>query len=205
MKIIITKKQFNFLQENDTEFSRTKKLITSMFEQGNDIDDIKKLTGLNQNIIVLCLKDKPMINFPGDCLEIHNLLYNYLWNSEFIEKKRVYDDGSEIYLDFDTMAGSVSFDYYNSEGNRLFGYATFLWDGDCTWPLDGEEFTWGEKKPFLYNKFYGDIDYHTYYGEFKNMKSLEDIANFFNNHYFDLIKQPIESLIESYIMDELDD
>jgi hypothetical protein len=201
----LTNENFNLIKENDKDFIKTKKLINSMVDDGFDINDIKKITGLSSDIIILCIKDKKIIETPGSCSEIHNLLYNYLWHTDFIEKKFFYDDGSVIYLDFDTMAGSVTFDYINNEGNRLFGYATFLWDGGCEWPLDGEEFTQGEKRPALYNEFYGDIDYVDYYDEFKNIKSFEDIINFFNNHYFELIKDPIEYLIEKYMLNQFDD
>lgn len=90
------------------------------------------------------------------------------------------------------------------EGHRLFGYPTFLWDGDCEWPLDGEEYTMGQKKPLNYNEHYGNIDYMEYYDEFKNIQSFDDIIKFFNNHYFELIKDPIEYLIEKYIIEYYD-
>lgn len=200
MKIIITEEQFKLLQENDKDFNKTKSLITSMFEQGQDIDDIKKLTGLSHDIIVLCLKDKKIIKDPGNCVEINDILYHYLWHTDFINKSHLYDDGSEIELDLDTMSGSLDYDYYSHEGNRLYGYATLLWDGECGWPLDGEQFTWGEKSPFTYNEFYGDIDYMEHYDEFKKIETPNDIINFFNKYYFKLIKKPIEHLIERYLI-----
>lgn len=205
MKIIITEEQFKTLQESDNDFKKTKSLLLSMLEKDYSVDDIKKLTGLGYDIIILCLKYEKIIKEKGNCKEIHDFLYNYLWmHTDLINKKYFYDDGSKIYLDFDTMSGSVDFDYINAEGHRLFGYATFLWGGECEWPLDGEECTMGQKKPLNYNEYYGNIDYMEYYDEFKNIQSFDDIIKFFNNHYFELIKDPIEYLIEKYIIEYYD-
>jgi len=201
----LTKENFSLLQENDKDFNKTKSLITSMFEQDYTIDDIKKITGLSYDIIILCLKNKKVIKDPGNCIEIHEMLYNYLWYTDFIEKNHIYDDGSEIDLDLDRMSGSLSYDFYSNEGNRLYGYATLLWDGDCDWPLDGEEFTWGEKSPFIYNEYYGNVDFYIEtYDEFNKIETFQDIINFFNKYYFKFIKKPIEYLIERYLIQAIE-
>jgi hypothetical protein len=201
----LTKENFSLLQENDKDFNKTKSLITSMFEQDYTIDDIKKITGLSYDIIILCLKNKKVIKDPGNCIEIHEMLYNYLWYTDFIEKNHIYDDGSEIDLDLDSMSRSLSYDFYSNEGNRLYGYATLLWDGDCDWPLDGEEFTWGEKSPFIYNEYYGNVDFYIEtYDEFNKIETLQDIINFFNKYYFKFIKKPIEHLIERYLIQAIE-
>jgi len=207
VKIIdnLTKENFSLLQENDMDFNKTKSLITSMFEQDYAIDDIKKITGLSYDIIILCLKDKKIIQDPGNCIEINEVLYNYLWYTDFIQKTHRYDDGAEIDLDLDSMSRSLSYDFYSNEGNRLYGYATLLWDGDCDWPLDGEEFTWGDKKPVSYNEFYGNVDFYIeHYDEFNKIETFEDIINFFNKYYFKLIKNPIEHLIERYLIQAIE-
>lgn len=118
MKIIITEEQFKTLQESDNDFKKTKSLLLSMIEKDYSVDDIKKLTGLGYDIIILCLKDEKIIKEKGNCKEIHDFLYNYLWtHTDLINKKYFYDDGSKIYLDFDTMSGSVDFDYINTRGS----------------------------------------------------------------------------------------
>jgi|688.fasta_scaffold348798_3 hypothetical protein len=200
MKIIITEDQFNKLQESDYDLKKTKELVISMYDQGMDINDIKKYTGLSNDILVLCLKYKKLIQKSGNCDEIHNLLYNDLWYTDFIEKEHTYDDGSTIDLYLDRTSGSIGFNYINNVDNELEGYATFLWDGECSkWPLDGEKFTMGEEEPIFYDEYYGNIDYSKYNDEFKKIESFNDIINFFNNHYFELIQQPIEHLIRRYI------
>ena len=200
MKIVITEEQFKKLQESDDDFQKTKVLVISMYDEGMDINEIQKYTGLSNDIIVLCLKDKKIIQDSGDCGEIHNLLYNYLWHTGFIEKEHTYDDGSTIYLGLDRYSDSIDFEYINNEDNELNGYATFLWDGECSrWPLDGEKFTMGEEEPIFYDEYYGNIDYSKYNDEFKKIETFNDIINFFNNHYFELIQQPIEHLIRRYI------
>ena len=97
------------------------------------------------------------------------------------------------------MSGSLYFDYYNKEGDLLYGYATFLGDGECEWPLDGEMFKMNGKKELFSDEHYGNIDYYTYYNEFTEIETFNDIINFFNNHYFELIKRPIDSLITVYL------
>lgn len=89
MKIIITEEQFKLLQETNNDFNKTKTLLSSMIDQGMDFEDIERLTGLSSDIIILCLKDKKIIDFEKTnkfCDEIHTLLYKYLWRTDFIEK-----------------------------------------------------------------------------------------------------------------------
>lgn len=208
MKIVITEDQFKVLQESDMDFNKTKSLVTSMNEQGYSINDIKKFTGLGVDIIVLYLKDKKIVKDPGNCLEISTILYDYLWYTDFIKKEHRYDDGSKIFLDFDFMSGSLSYDFISNDGNRLFGYATLLWGGECGWPLDGDTFTLGksfrleDKITFDYGEHYGNIDFDKeHYDEFNKLETFEDIINFFNKYYFKLIKKPIEHLIGRYLND----
>jgi hypothetical protein len=204
VKIIITEEQFKLLQESDNNFNKTKTLLSSMIDQGMDFEDIERITGLSSDIIILCLKDKKIIDFEKTnkfCDEIYTLLYRYLWRTDFIEKSHNYDDGSKIQLGRDYMSGSLYVNYHNKEGDLLNAYATFIWDGDCEWPLEGEMFKMKGKKEIFSGEQYGNIDYHRYYDEFTEIETLNDIINFFNNHYFELIKSPLDSLISKYLDD----
>ena len=201
MKIIVTEDQFKLLQENDNDFIKTKSVITSMYDQGMGFSDIKKYTGLDYDVIILCLKDKKIIS-GGDCEEIYEILYDYLFRSEFIIKDHKYSDGSTITISVDGDS-TMDFKYTATDGDQVYGYGTFLWDGGCNWPLDVDYFKSGFDR-IDDPKFYGDIDWSLYNDEFIKIETMDDIINFFNNHYFELIKSPIDKLIDEYRTDLLE-
>ena len=201
MKIIVTEDQFKLLQENDNDFIKTKSVISSMYDQGMEISDIEKYTGLDYDVIVLCLKDKKIIS-GGVCGEIYDLLYHYLYRTEFINKYHKYSDGSTITIDVDGEY-TAQFEYNDADGDYVYGYGTFLWGGDCDWPLDVDYFKSGFER-IDDPKFYGDIDWSLYNDEFMKIETMDDIINFINNHYFELIKSPIDKLIEQYREDLLE-
>ena len=201
MKIIVTEDQFKLLQENDNDFIKTKSVISSMYDQGMEISDIEKYTGLDYDVIILCLKDKKIIS-GGDCEEIYDLVYDYLYRTEFINKYHKYSDGSTITIDVDDEY-TAQFEYTAADGDYVYGYGTFLWNGDCDWPLDVDYFKSGFDR-IDDPKFYGMIDWSLYNDEFMKIETMDDIINFFNNHYFELIKSPIDKLIEDYRTDLLE-
>jgi len=201
MKIIVTEDQFKLLQENDNNFIKTKSVIASMYDQGMEISDIKKYTGLDYDVIILCLKDKKIIS-GGDCEEIYEILYHYLFRSEFIIKDHKYSDGSTITISVDGDS-TMDFKYTATDGDQVYGYGTFLWAGDCNWPLDVDYFKSGYDR-IDDPKFYGDVDWSLYNDEFIKIETMDDIINFFNNHYFELIKSPIDMLVEQYRADLLE-
>ena len=201
MKIIVTEDQFKLLQENDKDLIKTKSVITSMYDQGIIMSDIKKYTGLDYDVIILCLKDKK-IRSGGDCEEIYDLLYDYLYRTEFINKYHKYSDGSTITIDTNGNP-TVEFEYTAADGDQVYGYGTFLWSGECDWPLDVDYFKSGYER-IDDPKFYGAIEWSLYNDEFVKIETMDDIINFFNNHYFELIKSPIDKLIEDYRTDLLE-
>jgi hypothetical protein len=76
MKIIITEEQFNKLQDSDKEFNKTKKLVNSMFDQGYDVDDILKITGLDKDAVIVLLYDREVIQDEiGECPDKYQYLY----------------------------------------------------------------------------------------------------------------------------------
>ena len=127
-----------------------------MYDQGMEISDIEKYTGLDYDVIILCLKDKKIIS-GGDCEEIYDLVYDYLYRTEFINKYHKYSDGSTITIDTNGNP-TAEFEYTAADGDYVYGYGTFLWNGDCDWPLDVDYFKSGFDR-IDDPKFYGMIDW----------------------------------------------
>ena len=196
MKIIITEDQFNKLQKEDKEFNKTKTLVNSMFDEGYDIDEILKLTGLDKGAIIVLLYDREVINDEKTkCKDKHEMLYTILWDSGLIDKEHTYEDGSIIDVRYDRLSGSIDFEYL-SEGYKLVGYATLMWDADCDLPIDVTYFddidgTDYDVDGYLYTKVEIIND-----KKFNNIKTFRQLVDYFNNDYYNLMKQELDPLLK---------
>jgi len=195
MKIIVTENQFKLLQENDKDFNKTKSLVISMFNQGHSVNDIKKYTGLSNEVVVLCLEDEKTIK-KGDCEDIYETLYNILWETDFIEKDVTYNDGSTLSIDYDRFEGSITLSYTSDNGIELGGYATFLWNGECNLPIDVNSvlkngtIDWYEASN--YNVWRADET-------FKEIETYRQLIDYFNQTYFKVMKEPLDEMVEEYL------
>lgn len=197
MKIIITEEQLKMFQETDPDFNKTKSLILSMYDDNYTIEDIKKFTGLSNDIIILCLKDVELTGENLSCEEIHDYLYDVLWYSNFIDENKTFNDGTSMEINIDTYEPTIVFEYNHFYGNSVDGYGTFLYQGGCSLPID----LIGTK---LNGEYMGDKEYHLgyvndflNYPEFKKIKTMGDIINFFNTYYFNIIKKKLDEYLES--------
>jgi len=190
MKIILTEKQLEYLKENDLEFNRTKKLVNNLFDDGYEFEEIVKYTGLGIDVVVLCLKDREIFN-ENDCNKKYDILYRYLYLTDFIDTERSFNDGSNVILGYDNFSGSLSFNYtYNNF--RIFGYATLMWDGDCFLPFNAEDYYDEEK--YQYNVGYSENKELS--NELKNIKTMNDLIEYFNNDYFVLLKGMLDRALD---------
>ena len=200
MKIIITEEQLKMLQESDKDFKKTKSLVLSMYNDGYNTNEIKSYTGLSDDIIILCLKDIELTGDNLSCDEIHDYLYNVLWDTDLINKDKSFDDGTSIDVYINTYGPIIVFEYKYYEGQSIDGYGTFLYQGECSLPIDltgtklnGEYM--GDKEEHL-----GYVNDFLNYPEFKKIKTMGDIINFFNTHYFNIVKKRLDKFLdeESY-------
>jgi len=198
MKVIITENKFKSLILKESLSERISKLIITMHRDGKSIDDISLYTGINYKLVTQVVKDEP-INFYGSknrCGIVSDILYISLWETTLIKKEHTYSDGSIIDLDHDGNA--IMFRYVTNDNNVLHGYATFLYDGECNIPIEG---TWLTTKDGddIDDSEWGDYYYGNIDRDVKSLKTYNDIANYFNNNYFDMIKPTIDRLTLKYL------
>jgi hypothetical protein len=199
MKIIITEEQFNKLQDSDKDFNKTKTLVNSMFDEGYDIDDIVKFTGLDKDAVIVLLYDREVINDKnGECQDKYQHLYFTLWGSGLIDKSYRYEDGSIAIVGFDRLSGSIHFNY-TSEGYELDGYATLMWDAEPNLPIDVSEF-------FDIDNTKYDVDASEHSGvdlrtdeKINNIKTLRQLVDYFNNDYYIMLKEELDPLLKRCI------
>lgn len=196
MKIIITEEQLKMLQESDKDFKKTKSLLLSMYNDGYNTNEIKSYTGLSDDIIILCLKDIELTGDNLSCDEIHDYLYNVLWNTDLINKDKSFDDGTSIDVYIDTYGPTIGFEYKYYEGQSIDGYATFLYESSCRLPID-------LVSTKINGEYGGDIDEYLgenkeflSYPDFKTIKTFGDIINFFNTHYFTILKNRLDKYLD---------
>jgi len=182
MKIILTEKQLEYLKENDLEFNRTKKLVNNLFDEGYEFEEIVKYSGLSIDELVLCLKDREIFN-ENNCNKKYDILYRYLYLTDFIDTERSFNDGSNVILGYDNFSGSISFNY-NYGDHRIFGYATLMWNNDCLLPFDVQDYYYKDR--YQFNVGYSENKELS--NELKNIKTMNDLIEYFNNDYFVLLK-----------------
>ena len=199
MKIIITEDQFKTLQESDMDFKKTKSLVTSMYNNTKDIEEIKRYTSLEEDVIILCLMDEKVFEKGEECGVIGDFFYGYIFNTEFIEKRYAYDDGSKIKIYYDRLDGTINISYFSKNGDKIYGYATFLWDGMCKLPIDVNSFISEGRKAIYDNK--GIYDAWSPDEEFRSIETIRELIDYFNQNYFKILKKPLETLYDEYILD----
>ena len=201
MKIIITEDQFNKLQESDKEFKKTKKLVNSMFDQGYDVDDILKITGLDKDAVIVLLYDREVIqDESGECPDKYQYLYYKLFRSgsDLINKDRYFEDGSSIEITFEYFSGTIDFEY-KSEGYKLIGYATLMWDAEPKLPVDITTFYDIDGTDYdVDGSEYSSVDLRTD-EKFNNIKTLRQLVDYFNNDYYIMLKEELDPLLKRCI------
>ena len=183
MKYIITEEQS----------SRFKEFILSMFRDGKNPDDIIDILGIPLEMVVDTIMDEEIkpSKYTDICGRFYSLLYNFLKPSGNLEKKRKYEDGSKIELYYDNMSGSISYEYINNEGYKLFGYATLFWDGNCALPIDAEEFVYDGVVTTIHK-----FSMLTLTDENQYLMTCRDLIEFHNGQYFELLKEKLDEFIE---------
>jgi len=201
MKIIITEEQFNKLQDSDKDFNKTKTLVNSMFDEGYDIDDILKFTGLDKDAVIVLLYDREVIqDGSGECPDKYQYLYYTLFrgDSGLINKDRYYDDGSSVEITFDRFSGSINF-HYKSEGYQLGGYATLMWDAEPKLPIDISQFFDIDNTEYDVDGYQrSSVDLRNS-EKFNNIKTLRQLVDFFNNDYYITLKEELDPLLKRCI------
>ena len=201
MKIIITEDQFNKLQESDKEFNKTKKLVNSMFDQGYDVDDILKITGLDKDAVIVLLYDREVIqDKSGKCKDKYQYLYYKLFRSgsDLINKDRYFEDGSSIEITFEYFSGTIDFEY-KSEGYKLIGYATLMWDAEPKLPVDITTFYDIDGTDYdVDGSEYSSVDLRTD-EKFNNIKTFRQLVDYFNNDYYIMLKEELDPLLKRCI------
>jgi hypothetical protein len=199
MKIIITEDQFNKLQDSDKEFNKTKKLVNSMFDQGYDIDEILKLTGLDKGAAIVLLYDREVINDKiEECKDKHDYFYGLLWDSGLINKERNFEDGSSVEITLENFSGIIDFDY-KSEGYRMYGMATLMWNTEPKLPIDISQFFDIDDTEYdVDSSEHSSVDLKTD-SKFNNIKTLRQLVDYFNNDYYIMLKEELDPLLKSCI------
>jgi len=199
MKIIITEDQFNKLQDSDKEFNKTKKLVNSMFDQGYDVDDILKITGLDKGAVIVLLYDREVINDEiEDCQNKHDYLYGLLWDSGLIEKVYSYEDETVVTINKDTWTGSLDFGYV-SEGYKMNGMATLMWNAEPKLPVDITTFYDIDRTEYDVDASeYSSVDLRTD-DKFNNIKTFRQLVDYFNNDYYIMLKEELDPLLKRCI------
>ena len=185
MKKLIRK----ILKEETSSFEKTKKLVLDMFNEGFDFYEIKSMTGLSLEILVLCLKNEKLIK-TFDIPLIYDLLYNVLFDTDLINKKEVFNDGSKLLVKYVRFGGTLEIRYYDDEGLMYDGYGTLLWNNDLVLPIEIDFLQKGKKEYDVGSSTY--IDFLSYDRSFMDIKSLNDIIEYFNKNYFILVKKTID-------------
>jgi hypothetical protein len=184
MKYIITESQNSGL----------KNLILSNIRKGISPDDLVKITGIPLEMVVDAIMDEKIKldnNIDDRCAKFYLTLYNLLRHANKLLKEYRYEDGSEIRFDYDGLSGSVSYNYRDSMGYGLFGYATLFYDGMCVIPVDVEEYDFGDG--WLSKHFFKAIDM-TNYAE--KIKTYRDLVELHNGVYLQLVKKQLDKFIE---------
>ena len=202
MKIIITEEQFNQLQESDRDFNKTKNLVNSMYDEDKlSIDEIVTYTGLDKDAVIVLLYDREVIqDVSGECQDKFQYLYYTLFRggSTLINKDRYFEDGSSVEITFEYFSGTIDFKY-TSEGYKLIGYATLMWDAEPKLPVDITTFYDIDGTNYDVDGFeYSSVDLRTD-DKFNNIKTFRQLVDYFNNDYYIMLKEELDPLLKRCI------
>jgi hypothetical protein len=206
MKIIITEEQFNQLQESDRDFNKTKNLVNSMYDEDKlSIDEIVTYTGLDKDAVIVLLYDREIIqDESGECQDKFQYLYYTLFRggSTLINKDRYFEDGSSVEIVFERFSGTIDFEY-KSEGYKLIGYATLMWDAEPKLPVDITTFYDIDGTDYDVDGIeYSSVDLRTD-DKFNNIKTFRQLVDYFNNDYYIMLKEELDPLLKRCIKNYL--
>jgi len=206
MKIIITEEQFNQLQESDRDFNKTKNLVNSMYDEDKlSIDEIVIYTGLDKGAVIVLLYDREVIqDGSGECQDKFQYLYYTLFRggSTLINKDRYFEDGSSVEIVFERFSGTIDFEY-KSEGYKLIGYATLMWDAEPKLPVDITTFYDIDGTDYDVDGIeYSSVDLRTD-DKFNNIKTFRQLVDYFNNDYYIMLKEELDPLLKRCIKNYL--
>jgi len=187
MKYIITETQHSDMIRGD----KMKNILISHYRKGMSISALSKLTLLSSRDITLQLLDEPLdLSEYHLCHDLNYNLYSILFPAKLLEKKHVYDDGSTYNWMFDSLSGSIDFAYTNPEGIIVYGWATMFWDGNCDFPIQlSNIYNNGEDTPSSQQVIINVSEY------LEDIKTLRNLANFFNSFYFENVKIVIDEML----------
>ena len=190
MKILITKDQFSLIVESD--FEKNKRLVTNMWDEGMNMNEISELISLSEEQVILLLKDKPI---KIDCNFAERLTSSLFWRTDFIRKEYSFDDGeTTLKFTWGGFSGIIYFTYEDEE-YEITGMATPFWNGDCSIPVDLDR---------IRDKSIGDYEYDFdssgIYLENTPSKfnSIQELIDFLNKYYPKELLEVIPRLIAKY-------
>jgi hypothetical protein len=199
VKIVITEKQLKKLQESDNDLQKTKELVFSMYDDGMDINDIQKYTNLPKQALIFLLKDHVKVDI-NDTQMLHDYFWGYVLLTDMFDRKKVFDDGTQIKLFADFMSASIQFTYIaNHEYIReAIGYATFVWDATRIFPIDLQEVVYNHDEYEMVERHLGNFTEIFNEPEFRRIKTLSDYINFLNKRYFIYIKDEVDEYLKTH-------
>jgi hypothetical protein len=196
MKYIITEEQLSLLRESKIG-ERVQKAIFNLYNKNLSFQDISRIVGVDLETVILTLQDEEIFD-ENDCNKMYNILYNVLWGTNLILREYEYNDKSVLERYFDNFSGTIEFEYRDPKSNKLFGFATFLWDAECRLPLDISTYQPpNEQENYNVEEYYGDINFKEN-GNFENIRTLRDLIDFINEDYFKILKPILASTIMDY-------
>lgn len=196
MKYIITEEQLSLLRESKIG-ERVQKAIFNLYNKNLSFQNISRIVGVDLETVILTLQDEEIFD-ENDCNKMYNILYNVLWGTNLILREYEYNDKSVLERYFDNFSGTIEFEYRDSKSNRLFGFATFLWDAECRLPLDISTYQPpNEQENYNVEEYYGDINFKEN-GNFENIRTLRDLIDFINEDYFKILKPILTTTIMDY-------
>jgi hypothetical protein len=190
MKIIITESQYQNLLESDKSFEKTKRLVTNMWADGMDIEDIKTYTSFSTEQVLILLKDSDM---EIDC-KMAPYFVNKLFNLGLVKKIHTFNnDTVELRFGNVDIAGTLEFEY-SDKNYILIGLATPYWNG-CFTPVDGSYFE--NKIDGSYIDTYDNTNQKFDCPEY--FYSINELIEWLNNEYPKKVMSKIQNLLEYYI------
>ena len=113
------------------------------------------------------------------------------------DRKKVFDDGTQIKLFADFMSASIQFTYIPNHDyiKSVIGYATFAWDATRIFPIDIQEVIFHDDEWVNVNRTLGNFREIFNEPEFRRIKTLSDYIEFLNKRYFIYIKDEVDEYL----------
>jgi hypothetical protein len=169
------------------------------------IDEIVTYTGLDKDAVIVLLYDREIIqDESGECQDKFQYLYYTLFrgDSGLINKDRHFEDGSSVEIVFERFSGTIDFEY-KSEGYKLIGYATLMWDAEPKLPVDITTFYDIDGTDYDVDGIeYSSVDLRTD-DKFNNIKTFRQLVDYFNNDYYIMLKEELDPLLKRCIKNYL--